>query len=70
MPAFAKGAGVRLSMSRIHPECPDPNLYDRSVAADVLLRQEPDEEEGEEEDEGDGKEDDDDDDTTDDGYSE
>ena len=55
-------------MSRIHPECPDSDPYDRSVAADVLVRQEPDEED-EEEDEGDGTEDDDDDDK-DDGYSE
>jgi hypothetical protein len=30
-------------MSRIHPECPNSGLSDRSVAADVLLRQEPDE---------------------------
>ena len=60
-------------MSRIHPEGPDSDPSDRSVAADVLLRQEPDEEEDEEEDEGDGKEDDDDDDgddKDDDGYSE
>jgi hypothetical protein len=58
-------------MSRIHPECPDSDPCDRSVAADVVVRQEPDEED-EEEDEGDGKdkEDVDDDDTTDDGYSE
>ena len=56
-------------MSGIHPECPDSEPSDRSVAADVLLRQEPDEEEDEEEDEGDGKEDDDDD-KDDDGYSE
>ena len=55
-------------MSRIHPECPDSDPSDRSVAADVVLRQEPDEED-EEEDEGDGKEDDDNDDK-DDGYSE
>ena len=55
-------------MSRIHPECPDSDPSDRSVAADVLLRQGPDEDE--EEDEGDGKEDDDDDDKDDDGYSE
>ena len=57
-------------MSRIHPECPDSDPSDRSVAVDVLLRQEPDEEE-EEEDEGDGTEDDDDDDDDkdDDGYS-
>jgi len=59
-------------MSRIHPECPNSGLSDRSVAADVLLRQEPDEEEDEEEDEGDGdgKEDEDDDGKDDEGYSE
>jgi hypothetical protein len=57
-------------MSRIHPECPDSDPSDRLVAADVLLRQEPDEEEDEEDDEGDGKEDDDDDDKDGDGYSE
>jgi hypothetical protein len=45
-------------MSRIHPECPDSDPSGRLVAADVLLRQEPDEEE--DEGEGDGKEDDDD----------
>ena len=56
-------------MSRIHPECPDSDPSDRSAAANVFLRQEPDEQEDEEEDEGDGEEDDDDDDT-DDGYSE
>jgi hypothetical protein len=56
-------------MSRIRPENPDPQIPDRSVAADVLLRQEPDEEEDEEEDEGDGKEGGDDSDE-DDGYSE
>ena len=57
-------------MSRIGPERIGPDISDRSVAADVLLRQEPDEEEGEEEDEGDGKEDDVDDDKDDGGYSE
>ena len=56
-----------LDMSRMHRECPDADSSDRSVADDVLLRQQPDEEE--EEDEGDGKEDDEDD-GTDDGYSE
>jgi len=56
-------------MSRIHPECPDTDPSRRALAADVLLRQEPDEEEDEEEGDGDGKEDDDDDDN-DDGYSE
>jgi hypothetical protein len=60
--------GVPLDMGRIHPECPDSDPSDRSVTADVLLRQGPGEED-EEEDEGDGKEDDDDDDK-DDGYSE
>ena len=57
-------------MSRIHPECPGSDPSDRWIAADVLVRQEPDEEE--EEDEGDGTEDDDDDDEDkdDDGYSE
>jgi hypothetical protein len=54
-------------MSRIHPECPDLSASDRSVPADLLVRQEPDEEE--EEDEGDGTEDDDDEDKDDDGYS-
>jgi hypothetical protein len=57
-------------MSRICPEYPGSDASDHSVAADVLLRQEPDEEEDEEEDEGDGKEGDDDDDEDDDGYSE
>jgi len=49
---------------------PGSDPSDRLVAADVLLRQEPDEEEDEEEDEGDGKEDDEDADEDDDGYSE
>ena len=61
-------------MSRIHSGCPEPDLTDGLLAADVLLRQEPDaeeeEEDEEEEDQGDDKEDADDDDTTDDGYSE
>jgi hypothetical protein len=57
-------------MSRLQPECPNSGLSDRSVAADVLLRQEPDEEEDEEEDDGDGKEDEDDDGKDDEGYSE
>ena len=58
-----------MDMSRIRPQCFDAACSDRSVAADVRLRQEPDEEEDEEEDEGDRKEDDEDEDT-DDGYSE
>jgi hypothetical protein len=62
-------------MSRIHPEWLDSSPSPLSVAANVLLRQEPDEEEDEEEDQGDGKDDDDDDDDEDDdgrddGYSE
>jgi hypothetical protein len=55
-------------MSRIHPECPDSDPSDRSVAADVLLRQEPAEEE--EEDEEDEDDDTDDDTDDDEGYSE
>jgi hypothetical protein len=65
-------------MSRIHPECPDSDPSDRSLAADVVLRGEPDEEpdeeeddeeeEDEDEDESEDKEDDDVDDE--DGYSE
>jgi hypothetical protein len=52
-------------MSSTHPECHDSDSSDRSVAADVLLRQEPDEDE----DEGNRREDDEDEDT-DEGYSE
>jgi hypothetical protein len=70
VPTLPKATGVPLGMSRNHPEGPDSDPPDRSVAADVILRQEPDEEEDEEEDEGDGKEGDDDDDEDDDGYSE
>ena len=54
---------VPLDMSRMNPECHDSDTLDPSVAADVLLRQEPDEEEDE------GK-DDDGDLENDDGYSE
>ena len=43
----------------MHPECPDSDPSDQSVAANVLLCQEPEEEEDQEEDEGDGNEDDD-----------
>ncbi|MGA2648023.1 MAG: hypothetical protein ABSF15_25290 [Candidatus Sulfotelmatobacter sp.] len=58
-------------MSRIHPECSDADSPDRSVAAEALLRQEPDDEEDEEEDEGDGDgKEDEDDDEEEDGYSE
>jgi hypothetical protein len=59
-------------MSRIHPECRGSDSSDRSVAADLLLRQEPDEEDEEEDEgDGDGKEDDEDDEyQDDDGYSE
>jgi class 3 adenylate cyclase len=38
-------------MTKIHPERPDPDPFDHSLAADVLLRQEPDDEEDEEEEE-------------------
>ncbi len=60
---------TRRTIGHEQSRMPDSDPSDRSVAADVLLRQEPDEEEDEEEDEGDGKEDDDDDDEDDDGYS-
>jgi hypothetical protein len=74
VPAFAKGyEAYHLGMSRIHPECPDSDPCDRSVAANVLLRQAPDEEDEdqeEEEDEGDGNGKEDDEDDNDDGYSE
>jgi hypothetical protein len=56
-------------MSRIHPECLESGPSDRSVAADALLRQEPDEGE-DEEDEGEDNEDADDDNEDDAGYSE
>ncbi len=45
--------GVPLGMRRIRPEYLDAHSSDRSVAADVLVREEPDEEEDEE---GDGEE--------------
>jgi len=57
-----------LEMSRIRPEYFDAAPSDRSVAADVLLRQEPDEDE--EDEENDGKKEDDEADDEDDGYSE
>jgi hypothetical protein len=58
-------------MSRINPECADSETPDCRVAADVLLRQEPDEDEEEDEDNGKDKDDDEDDDGHgDDGYSE
>jgi hypothetical protein len=39
---FQGARGVPLGMSRIHPEGPDSDPSDRSVAANVLLRQQPD----------------------------
>jgi hypothetical protein len=60
-------------MSRIFPECPDADASNRSVAADLLFRQEPDDED-EEDDDNNGREDEDsdvdDEDTDGDGYSE
>ena len=61
------------AMNRIRPQWPESAPSDRAVAAEVLLREEPDEEEDEGEDKGDGKDDDDDDDQgdeDDEGYSE
>jgi hypothetical protein len=57
-------------MSRIRPESLDPVPSDRSVAADVLLRQEPNEEEEEDESDGKGDAGDDDKEEDDEGYSE
>ncbi len=57
-----------MGMSGMHSECLDSDTPDRSVAVDVILRQDPDEEEDEEEDDDDGKDDNDDD--GDEGYSE
>jgi hypothetical protein len=56
-------------VSRLHPECLDSGPHHPSVAADVLVRQEPDEED-DEENEGDSQEDEDEDDKDEDGYSE
>ncbi len=55
-------------MHQMNPDYLDPDFSDRSVTADILLRQEPDEDENEEEDEGDDKEEDDE--ESDEGYSE
>jgi hypothetical protein len=52
-------------MIRIHPESFDADLPDRSVAADVTFREEPDEDEDE-----DGDEEEKEDEDNDDGYSE
>jgi hypothetical protein len=54
-----------LARSRKHPECPNPS--DRSIAADLLLRHEPDKEQDEDEDDRKKEENDDD---EDDGHSE
>jgi len=59
--------GVPLDMSRICPEFPGSFFPNHSVAADILVREEPDDEE--EEDEDDGKDKDDEDEEND-GYSE
>jgi hypothetical protein len=56
-------------MSRIHPECLGSGHSDRSLAADVLVREEPDDED-EQDEEDDDNEEDDDEEGDDDGYSE
>ena len=48
--------GVPLGMRRIRPEYLDAHSSDRSVAADVLVREEPDEEDDDEERDGEEKE--------------
>jgi hypothetical protein len=57
-----------LNMRRLHPECSESESSDRSLPADILLREEPEEEDenAEDEEEHDGGEDED----RDDGYSE
>jgi hypothetical protein len=62
-------AVVPLDMSRKHSEVSYPESSDRSLAADVLLRQEPEEEEDDEEEDDGGPKDDNDDDEEEDGYS-
>ena len=57
-------------MPRLHPECPDSDDLNGWIAADVLLRQEPDKNEDEEDPKTTAKNEDDDDDDEDDGYSE
>lgn len=59
--------GVPLGMQQMNPEYPDPDSSDRSLPADILLRQEPEDEEEEDEEERAGGEIDDD---GDEGYSE
>jgi hypothetical protein len=50
--------GLAQNMSKIYPECADSGSSDRSLLANLILRQEPDEEEDEEEDdEGNSKKD-------------
>ena len=46
--------GVPLGMHRMNSEYLDPDSSDRSVTADILLRQDPDEDENEEEEDEDG----------------
>jgi hypothetical protein len=57
-------------MRRLHPGYSDSESSDRSLPADILLREEPEDEEEDEEEDGDDRKEDDNDDDTDDGYSE
>ncbi len=57
-----------MGMSRIRTKCGDPEIFNCSVAAEVLVREEPDEEDDDQDEEDDREEDDDD--REDDGYSE
>ena len=67
--ASIAAAVVPLDMNRKHSEFISPECSDRSLAADVLLRQEPEEEEDDEEEDDGAPRDDHDDDEEDDGYS-
>jgi hypothetical protein len=59
----AKGYVATIEVSGLHPECPESDPSDRSLIADVLLRQEPDDEDDEQDVEDEDNEEDD-------GYSE
>ena len=48
--------GIPLGMRRIRPEYLDADRSDRSIAADVLVREEPEEEDDDEEGDGEEKE--------------
>ena len=66
-PRWPREQGVPWIMDETYLQCPGSKSSDRWIAADALLREEPDEDEEEDEEEHDGDEEDDD---GDEGYSE